>query len=473
MSNENNELEDWFGPDEENSGGESEGNGFDYRKWAQEYLLPEWGEGSFKEMMDGLVAWLHPKYKPVRVNRFIFPTEVKYKDKNTQEDKSFVAQFEKYLSPDDEKVHLGHKRQKDGKWRHRDKAYLYMPVYDVGHKVMDYVWEQIASGDLSPSANVFEWQWKNSKGEAKHLAWQAGYLCGYVDRGQQFFNVTLKSKSESILQFVNNASPSKIMVGYFPGMLTGKPEQYEPKIDKSKGLLMMAIEAECREAESEGDPYDMGKPTKFPYPFKIEYDEAADVTAKYKVTAYRQKVLRDKIQFTDTIRNLFAKDPHDISHLTRTTEYQAERLYTAMKSAAQIDLPLNEMFDPWFNMLKGKEDKAAVSVPVSGRSESDHDLGSPQSCLPTFGEERLVEPSELEGCPTPRCGLLTHPEWNKCPKCEHDLVTSGTSVEPPSMEWLKSVSWPQLCNVCSAEVTVTTKECPECHSNPNEDELSV
>jgi len=340
-----------------------------------------------------IVVWLHPKSSPVKVYAHSFIVEDEIKDDETGKKKK-ILRFPKFVGPDSPEVYdkqFFRNRDHGGPERAPDR--------DPFLILREWLRVKCEANELAHDDVVFEWtDHKNSS----IIKWTAGELSGLVKTGKRNFNHTLTAKCEYILAVVDDAHPDK-----------------GTQIARESNLLGQRLREEIKnQIESDGDD---GNPEINPYAFKWTFDGSVAIASMYGVSRF------NRAKLTDEIREVFAADPPDIAKYAEVHPDDMTKIRAAFEAAAQIDLPLDQIFseDPAVRraILRGdvvKSGGTAGRRAPARETKTDDDEPAPRA-------RKKVERAEpdAERIPCDECGHPMLPTEAKCPKCGAEYEVDG------------------------------------------------
>lgn len=363
-----------------------------------------------------IVVWLHTKSSPVKVYAHSFIVEDEIKDDETGKKKK-ILRFPKFVGPDSAEVYdkqFFRNRDHGGPERAPDR--------DPFLILREWLRVKCEAGELAHDDVVFEWtDHKNSS----IIKWTAGELSGLVKTGKRNFNHTLAAKCEYILAVIDDAHPDK-----------------GAQIARESKLLGDKLREEIKnQIESDGDD---GNPEVNPYAFKWTFDGNASVANMYGVSRF------NRAKLTDEIRDALASDPPDIAKYAEVHPDDMTKIRAAFEAAAQIDLPLDQIFseDPAVRraILRGDVVKSGGTA---GRRAPERERQRETEAEPTPRTRKKVERADdADEEPAPRtrkrkeepkpepkpepkripcdeCGHPMLPTESKCPKCGAEYEVDG------------------------------------------------
>jgi rubrerythrin len=370
-----------------------------------------------------IVVWLHTKTSPVKVYAHSFIIEDEIKDDESGRKKK-ILRFPKFVGPDSAEVYdkqFFRNRDHGGPERAPDR--------DPFLILREWLRVKCEAGDLAHDDAVFEWtDHKNSA----IIKWTAGELSGLVKTGKRNFNHTLAAKCEYILAVVDDAHPDK-----------------GAQIARESKLLGDKLREEIKnQIESDGDD---GNPETNPYAFKWTFDGGAAVANMYGVSRF------NRAKLTPEIRDALESDPPDIAKYAEVHPDDMTKIRAAFEAAAQIDLPLDQIFSedpavrraimrgdvvksggtagrraPERERAKSHDDEpapAARTRKVERATETDDE---PEPAPATRTRKRKEEPKpEPKRIPCDECGHMMLPTESKCPKCGAEYEVDGDAAPTP------------------------------------------
>ena len=358
-----------------------------------------------------IVVWLHRMVDPSMCWSHPFVSLDIVEDRDTGKPKS-ILRFPRFVSPDPEAVH------RSQYFRHEDTDTLKIPP-DRDAFLLLREWLRRAD-HLALEQPIFEW--RNPKNnEVK--TWTRGELSGLVKRSQRTFGNSLDTKLEYIFAVVQNDDPSA-------GVFLARETQL---------LGKRVAEVIAQRQEEHGDQG--GDPQINPYAFVWSYDK----TQKSPMDSY--KVWKGDHQLTDAIEAAISSDnPPDPAEHTQLRDGDQEKIRAAMQDAAQVELPLDEIFsdDPAVRIeiavgrprtRPGAASRGGSSVRVPAGSARPAGQGAATGQRPQNGAQRQIVPASQQRSATTSTARLTS---NARPA----PTTNGAARTPPSQQPRPPVSAP-------------------------------
>lgn len=452
-----------YDPDAQKGGGDS--------KW-----LKQWKDNGHIDI------FLHTESKIRPVWGHQIPFEIEVDGKNAAGEKTGKKELRlswpRFVSPDTASVHANqffyddnkvlreqfNRAPKGGKLIGGSQATAYMS--DPFLILREYLRHAINRGVLDPDVVVFEWVNHKQKGEL--IQWTAGELSRHEKRGFKNRGHSLDTKLEYIF----------VVVDY------NKPED-GPKVARETKLVGEKMRDEIkRQIESRGDD---GDPFTSPYCFRWKFDKDSSSPMKmYDV--YRM----DKNVCTPDVWKAIGGAPDeaageqwdivesiDTSEFARVNEGDMAKIRQCFESAAQIELPLDQIFSEDWEVRKqvvcGALTSGSASRPASSQATRPTPGAAPGGAVrpgttrpntaptnpapgPTRPAASAAAPSAASGpqsrrkkkveepAPAPEpevelipcegpddstpCGHMLRPDEAKCPKCGAEYDIGETVVQP-------------------------------------------
>lgn len=404
----------------------------------RDYVDREWKKkGEF-------IFWLHALASPLPAFVHSFAEEREFEDKETKKTKRYLG-FPRFNSPDPERVHANQffRSKETGILKiltlDRDDEKYTRSFADPFLILREWLRWEVDRKRLSTEEVVFEWQ--NPK-ERELIRWEAGHLSGLEKRGERNWSASLDTKNEYVFVVVPEVNPEK------------------PLIFQETQLIGDAIRKVIKEQiESDGDEGDpLGAK---PYAFKVKYDaDEKSPMKKYTALRYNQAKYRDEIY--ELINSEEYPDPAEQVKFHRD---DLTKIRAAFEAAAQIDLPLDQIFDPDPEVRRliligeydqGRSTKASPRGDTQRQEPQDaprtgaRPPATPGAAKPARGAappqggaqapaapgRRLKappaeKPVEPETVPCDRCGKQMDPKASVCPHCGAEYEVDGEPEAAP------------------------------------------
>lgn len=365
-----------------------------------------------------IVIWLHPKSKIHSRWGHRFPTVVV--KEGVEEIKSG-----RFNCLEAESVN------KKSRFRHRDGSREYPPEVCPHCLLVEWIREQVDSGELSWTDKVFHFE-----DDADEVDIHAGGITNLFSKREKTTEEKKELKRAGIKlteSFKESGLPGMdyvfCMVSHTdPGdgcVIATEKQSIGKKLQK-------VVKDRMDEFVEEGEDRNLGHPLLNPYAFKLSFDDNKDFSDKYDVLA------RPKIEITPEIQKVFDEDPPEVSRLVAlpdVNDLRAQRI--AMEEAACIDMPFDDFFKPY-------EEANGVKIngvsPESGEEDGDSEdeeeeatVGEvkededelPESWNNTGSSEPSAAPAAIpedEAVPCDKCGAAMHFSADKCDACGAEYV---------------------------------------------------
>jgi len=254
------------------------------------------------------VVWLHTRAVIVPCLSHSFMNEDTFEDKETGRPVP-VLRYPRFVSPDAEVVHRN-------QYFRNDDGTLQVPP-DLDPFLLLREWLRFAD-HIALDQPIFKWE--NPK-ERDTIRWYRGELSGLEKRGQKNFGHSLDTKFEYLYVVVDNDDVS-----------TGPVLAREGKLLSQK-IVEVIKQQQKMLGEAGGDP------AQHPYAFEWRAEDAKSPMNAYK--AFK----REDIELTDEVWEKISSDdfPDPEPHGS-VADGDMEKIRQAFEAAAQIDLPLDEIF---------------------------------------------------------------------------------------------------------------------------------
>jgi hypothetical protein len=399
------------------------------------------GQKHWRKTTGKIRIFLHPQANFARRMEMSFPKWSEFTDRETKETKRYLRAYHTWVDPDSEEIHLGQRRKDDGVWRYGRSKPKLDPALSPFLKLRNYLYQEIDAGRIAQNDVVFAWDYTVKSGEARRMEMPAGALAshpGFVrTKETKYLNMTPRAKSVLVVLDLDDVEAGW-QIAFETSILTGMPARFNPTIVPKDGLFgkeIVEVMGRCQEADGDAD---LGNPRLNPYPFELRFDkDAASPMAMYTVRSLRDDVLLNRVKITDKIQATLQELPPAFEHILGPRDDDAQELYDNMKSAAQIELPLDDIFAAWFAEMEMPTSSSDTTMPAS---------------------DRMICDGEIDGSP---CNVLMDPEWAFCPACGYE---GDGNTEPPALADLPDLN--RLCNVCNNDVSHNADVCPHCGADP-------
>lgn len=268
--------------------------------------LKAWHKGGKGEV----TIWLHTRAPIVPTLTHSFMLEDEFEDKETGRMKP-VLRYPRFVSPDGESV------ARNQYFRNDDAHKSLQVPPDRDPFLLLREWARLAD-HLPLDAPIFKW---NDEKNRKVIVWERGEISLLVKRGKQNFNHSLDVKVEYVYVAVDNDSVSSGPVLMREGKLL------------SQKIVEVIKQQQKMHGEEEGDPM------QHPYAFLLTAEDASSPMNVYK--AFKN----EKAVFTDEVWAAISGDDFpDPLPYGQPSEGDAEKIRDAFEKAAQVDLPLDQIF---------------------------------------------------------------------------------------------------------------------------------
>lgn len=361
-----------------------------------------------------IIVWMHTKSSPLKafVHPFIMLDEVK--DEENPGRKKKILRFPKFVGCDPAEVY------DKQNFRDRDDASKpqVIPDRDPFLILREYLRSQATAGKLSDGDVVFEW---SDPRDGKVIRWTVGELSGRVKTGKQNYNHILHAKTEYVLVVVENDHPEK-----------------GPQIARENVMLGDLMRKEIKnQIESEGA--EEGNPTITPYAFKWTFDGNAKITEMYGVARFNRAKLTPEIE-----KAIRETDPPEIDAYVKPHADDMVKIRAAFESAAQISLPLDQIFSEDRGVRRAVMTGQIVrtrTAPASEKTSTSTTSKSETTSEPT----RTRKVAEID--PTPEPEATGRRRKKKDPEPEPEPEPEVTRIK---------------CDDCDYMLLPTDEKCPKC-----------
>lgn len=444
-----------YDPDAQRGSGES--------KW-----LPKWKDGGFIDI------FLHTESKIRPVHGHQIPCEIEADQKNQAGEKTGKKEprltWPRFTSPDMPNIHANQFFYGDGVLReqfNRDKnkkliggsnetAYMRDPFLILREYLRHAVMKKILDVDTV----VFEWVNTKKKGEL--ISWTVGELSRMEKRGFANRGHSLDTKLEYIF----------VVVDY------NKPEE-GPKIARETKMVGEKMRDEIKkQIESRGED---GDPFTKPYCFRWKFDKDKPPANMYDV--YRM----DKNGCTTEVWRAIggAPDPDageawdivesiDTSEFARVNDGDMEKIRQIFENAAQITLPLNEIFSEDWKVRQSvvtgamfSTDRPAASSSSNQQASRPNPGAAPGAQRPAVRANAGSNPAPTPGAQRPTQSAASAPQ--SAPQGEPQSrrkKKADDPVAPPPVELIKCEghdATPTSAAIeCDYMLRPDEEKCPKC-----------
>jgi hypothetical protein len=382
-------------------------------------------------------VWLHTAVTPLSyyAHQFNMIDVQEDKDNRGGPPKRFMR-FLRFVSPDPETI--------TGQQHFRDKSSGILRVLpDRDPFLLLREWLRRAD-HIGLEDSIF--MWKNPK-DSSVESWSRGELSGLTKRGRQNFGHSLDAKQEYIFVVVDHEDiGSGVMLTRESGLLGRKMGEVI-----AQQLKMLGEEA--------------GDPLLRPYPFRWEYDKrAASPMNAYSV--YKAEGL----ECTDEIFALITSEeyPDPVRH-TVPQDGDMEKIRAAFEAAAQVELPLDEIFseDQNVRMALCTGERPKIRPAASPGQAQRSTVATPTTRAvqrPSNGTAPVVaKPNGNAPAAGPATRAVQRP-GTSAPQAASAPAGSQTRrkrVDPPAPPLQPEVEMIP-CDDCKTPMAVTATECPKC-----------
>lgn len=330
-----------------------------------------------------IVIWLHTAVQPVTLwgHQFIEEAEVKERTEDGKETGKTkrVLRFPRFPSPDPKEVHA---RQY---FREKGISYEPMqtpPIRDPFLLLREWLHLQGKGAKLPLDQVVFEWTDHKNRGQL--IQWRLGELSKLVKTGQSNFNHTLDSKYEGLFAVVDN---DNLDGGVFVAR---------------EGKLLTELMREVIKEQVDSKGLDEGDPTKSPYAFKWKFEkDAKSPMDTYKCYRF------DRAPYNDAV--FAAITSEDVPDLVKHATFQEDDLVkvrAAFEAAAQIQLPLDQIFSTDQDVRASVLDPRRMPTFVTGTATSDGGAqqSAPKTAAAPPAKPGAAKPASAGGPKPPGAG---------------------------------------------------------------------
>lgn len=363
--------------------------------------------------------WLHTRAPIVSSFTHQFMLEDEYEDKETGK-KVPTLRWPRFVSPDPEVVHRN-------QYFREDNGVLRVPP-DLDPFLLVREWLRFAD-HLSLEQPIF--QWYNAK-ERQTIVWERGPITGLVKRNQRNYGHSLDTKIEYVYVVVDNDNIDQ-----------------GPVLMREGKLLSQKLAEVIKQQQKQwGD--DQGDPTQHPYAFQLIAEEASSPMNAFK--AFKA----ERAEFTDEVWEKIASDEFpDPTVFGQPSDGDMQKIRDAFEAAAQVELPLDEIFSEDSAVRKAvarggkakqpvvapaRQSKAAQArtqakppLPKPGATSAPKSEPEQQSAGPQTRRKKAAPaaPPPVETIPCEDCGTPMLPSMTKCEKCGAEYETDDEAEPTP------------------------------------------
>lgn len=392
-----------------------------------------------------IVLWLHTLVEPQACWSHSFQMLDVVEDKDNGGKPKRIMRYPRFVSPDAENVH------RNQRFRGPDDRLQVLPDRDAFLLLREWLRraEHIAHDEV-----IFKW---TDPKDGRVVAWNRGELSGLVKRGQQNAYHTLDTKLEYIFVIAQNDDPGAGSLLTRESTLIGQ------------GVADVIKQQQQFLGEEGGDPL------LHPYAFCWEFNPKAR-SPKDFYKAFKA----EGVELTDEIwAQISSEDFPDPTEHTVPKDGDQEKIREAMTAAAQVELPLDEIFseDPAVRVAvatgeAGRAAKSAARPAAAPRPRPDAAKPPPaKPGAPPAAQRQAAPPARPRpGAPAPSqsrpvaaapaapaagqprrkkvsappppapaeeliacddCGFMMKPTDSKCPKCgaEYDVGDAAAPAQ--------------------------------------------
>lgn len=395
-----------------------------------------------------IVIWLHTRVPPAACWSHAFMLIDVVEDKENGGSPKRIMRYPRFVSPDPEPVHRNQFFRRD------DDVMRVPPDRDPFLLLREWLRRSDHLGIEQP---VF--QWKNPK-DNEVTTWVRGELSGLVKRARSNFGHSLDTKQEYIFVVVRNDDPGQGAFLARESQLLGR--KVSEVITQQQGML--------------GD--EGGDPLLNPYPFVWEANKkASSPMDMYK--AYKH----ESAECTDEVWAAITSDEFpDPAEFCTPRDGDMEKVRAAMEAAAQVDLPLDEIFseDPAVRLALASGQRRATRAattqprsqqPAAGAQSSQ--AGTSQTAAQRPGAQRPGA-QRPAGSATPQ-RAATPPAAQRSTAAPAQRTTQAapatqarpaTAGQPRRKKVEKPKAEPEVekipCDDCQHPMLPTETVCPKC-----------
>lgn len=373
--------------------------------------------------------WLHTGIAPISyyAHQFNMVDVQEDKDNRNGPPKRFLR-FLRFVSPDPDTV--------TGQQHFRDKATGLLRVLpDRDPFLLLREWLRRAD-HIGLEDGVF--MWKDPK-DGRVTIWTRGELSGLSKRSRQNFGHSLDAKQEFIFVVVDHEDPGAgVMLTRESGLLGRKMADVIAQQLKMLG-------------EEQGDPL------LRPYPFRWEYDKKA-ASPMNAYFAYKAEGL----ECTEEIYALITSEefPDPVRHSV-PQDGDMEKIRAAFESAAQVELPLDEIFSEdqhvRIALCTGERPKTRPAASPSQVQRPASQVQRPAAAAAPAARS-VQRPSNGAAPPAAQKPNGTAPAAAAPQAAPTGGQARRKKVEPPKQPEVEMIP----CDDCQTPMAATATECPNC-----------
>lgn len=395
--------------------------------------------------------WLHPGSHIHGIWNHPWAVTAKAKDKNTEEE--ILRVFGRKFNCHEPEFVLQKRNFRDRKTGERELPPKVCPMC----LMLEHVRGMVRRGEISWVDEVFRFEGDNPDETRSMTA--AGLYGGFSLRQGESHTKEQKAdlrKARIKLEEVYEQNASVKLQYLFVGMASvndGLQVAFETQAlgDKMKDAIRKTV----KQAIAIGKGREMGDPMKNPYPFLWEYDETADFSKRYDVTALGHEL------YTPEVAEVLKREPPDLTKQLEPGDCIWLRESLEKHCVLPNGLPWDQIFKPAFDaglmVPKAKdENHDADGLPAIGGDAADDES------IEVQGASAEDEVFECDACKAPTltntstecsaCGATYDPETNDLltRKCVHEGCDHQVELDrkPES----------QGRSICSSCGTVYTNE---------------
>lgn len=379
------------------------------------------------------IVWLHAGSGVIAHSRYVhsFPTY-----KTNRDGETYLNFGMTYVSPESDRVC---EQQYFRESKESDSPMKVPPSLDPFLLLREWLRNEINSGRMSPEQIVF--RWKNPKAKDNQnpiIEWKAGHLSRLEKRGRMTGMHSLDAKLEYIFLLVDNDAPDQGVQQYI----------------STKGLGKALRDEIQRQIKSDG--VEEGNPLLNPYALRFVYNpNASSPNDFYSVGRYNRARLTDEIS-----ELIHSQNYPDVERICKPRDDEKLLIRSAMEAAAEIELPLDLLFNTgWQTENPYSDDDTEPQTPSVDSSVDSEDSGDEPEIEPLARPDEDEEPKvrrrkkvkkeenppvrrkrkKVKTIPCDDCGFQMLETWNSCPSCGCEYEEG---IDPPSLEKLASANHP-------------------------------
>lgn len=373
-----------------------------------------------KKGVGEVTIWLHTRAPIVPCFSHTFKLEDEYEDKETGRSMP-TLRFPRFVSPDAEVVHRNQYFRND-----HDQSLQVFPDRDPFLLLRE--WLRFNADHMGLDVPVFKW---NDEKNRQLIEWERGVISGLVKRGKKNFDHSLDTKLEYIYVVVDN---DNVDAG--------------PVLAREGKLVSQKIVEVIRQQQKQwGD--DEGDPMQKPYAFLLVAKEAASPMNAY--SAFKA----ERADFSDAVWGaISSEDFPDPLLYGRQAEGDMDKIRDAFEKAAQVELPLDQIFSDDAEVRRDLVKPHAATRPAPRESKKAQ-------------QREAVEPARK---PAPPSRTPATPVTTLKPKPAEG--TNGANPPGPQMRRRKPAAEPEPapeaigesipCDECKKDMLATATVCPHC-----------